>query len=275
VATTTITLNGLDFNVLDEGHGEPVLLLHGFPDSHALWRHQVRALADAGYRVIAPDLRGFGQSAKPAATADYHLQHVLGDVLGLLDHFALPKVRLISHDWGAAVGWSLAAFAPQRVRCHVPFAVGHIEAVWNAGIAQREKSWYMLLFQFRDVAEQVLQANDWRFFRDFTRNHAECDHWIADLSRPGALTAALNWYRANAAIDNWLNEGWKLPRIQVPTCGVWSSGDAFLTEAQMVLSSNYMDAPWEYRRLEGPSHWCMLDVPEIVNGLILDYIARA
>lgn len=269
-----LKIGDLQFQVTDEGSGEPVLLLHGFPDSARLWRHQIPALTAAGFRVIAPDLRGFGASDKPAAPEAYALPVVLGDVLGMLDQLGLAKVRLVSHDWGAAVGWALAAYQPARVVRHAALSVGHLSALWHAGIAQRRLAWYMLLFMHRGLAEEILMRDDWQWLRDILGHHPEMDDWIKDLSRPGALTAGLNWYRGNVGVETWTREGWVLPRIAVPTLGVWSTGDAYLTEVQMVGSAAYMDAAWEYQRIEGASHWFMLDRPQHVSRMLVDYLSK-
>ncbi|MCC7124753.1 MAG: alpha/beta hydrolase [Acidobacteria bacterium] len=269
-----LQINGLDYAVTEEGSGEPLLLFHGFPDSARLWRHQIPALVAAGFRVLAPDLRGFGATARPADESAYTLGTVLGDITALLDHFGVARTRLVSHDWGAALGWALAAYLPERVHSHIACSVGHLSALWHAGIAQRRLAWYMLLFMQRGAAEDLLMRDDWQWFRDLFGHHPEMDTWLADLGRPGALTAALNWYRANVGIETWTREGWVLPRVRVPTLGVWSSGDAYLTETQMVSSAQYMDASWDYHRLEGGSHWFMLDRPRDVATLFVDWFAR-
>ena len=269
---TTHTLGDYRIAVTDVGAGTPVLMLHGFPDSARLWRHQIPVLVEAGYRVIAPDQRGFGGSDKPQDVGAYALPEVLGDALALLDTLGLEQVDLVSHDWGAAVGWALAAWHPERVRRHVALSVGHLSSLWAAGIAQRRLAWYMLLFMRRGLAEDILVRSDWAFFRDLWGHHPEMETWLADLSRPGALTAALNWYRANVDVETWTEEGWVMPRVRVPTLGVWSSGDAYLTEVQMVGSAAWMDAEWRYARLEGATHWLMLDRPRDVSNLILDFL---
>lgn len=269
-----LELNQLDYAVTVEGSGEPLLLCHGFPDSARLWRHQIPALVAAGYRVIAPDLRGFGETAKPPEESAYTLGSVLADITALLDHFAIERTRLIAHDWGAALGWALCAYAPERVHSYIACSVGHLSALWHAGIAQRRLAWYMLLFMRRGAAEELLMRDDWQWFRDLFQHHPEMETWIADLGRPGALTAALNWYRANVDIETWTRDGWVLPRSKVPTLGVWSTGDAYLTETQMIGSAQYMDAPWEYVRLEGGSHWFMLDRGPDVARLFVDWLAR-
>ena len=136
---------GVTLTVQDEGEGPPVLLIHGFPDSHRLWRHQVPALVAAGKRVIAPDLRGFGESQQPNEVADYALRHSIADMLAVLDALEIERAQVVGHDWGAAVAWGLAAFAPERVERLVVLSVGHPRALAEPTMEQREKSWYMLL----------------------------------------------------------------------------------------------------------------------------------
>jgi pimeloyl-ACP methyl ester carboxylesterase len=269
----TIRLGDLDFRVVDEGNGDPVLLLHGFPDSAELWRRQLPALVDAGYRVIAPDLRGFGESARPTEVEAYRLEVVLGDVVGLLDALSIAGAHVVCHDWGAAVGWSLAAFVPDRVRSLAALSVGHPRSFGAAGLDQREKSWYMLLFQFEGVAEDLLRRDDWKLLRDWTRHHPELERWIPALERPGALRAALNWYRANVRPGaSVADSGPPFPSVAARTLGVWSSGDAYLTEAQMIGSAPFVSGGWRYVRVEGASHWLQLDRPEEVNRLLLDFL---
>lgn len=270
-----VKLGEYNFEITEEGSGLPLLMLHGFPDSARLWRHQIPALVEAGYRVIAPDQRGFGNSDKPQEKEAYALTEVLADAVAMLDHFGVEKARVVSHDWGAAVGWALAAFHPERVERHVALSVGHLTSLWNAGLAQRRLAWYMLLFMRVGESEELLRRNDWAFFRDLWQHHPEMETWLQDLSRPGALTAAINWYRANVDIDTWTDEGWVMPRVTVPSMGIWSSGDIYLTEAQMIGSGDFVDAEWRYERLEGATHWLALDRPHEVTELILDFMAPA
>jgi pimeloyl-ACP methyl ester carboxylesterase len=191
--------DGVTLAVLDEGEGKPVVLLHGFPDSSHLWRHQVSTLVDAGLRVIAPDLRGFGESDKPEAVEEYAISRSIRDVVAVLDTLDVDRAHVVRHDWGAAVAWALAAFVPARVERLVALSVGHPNTLRERTIEQREKAWYQLLFQFTGVAEELLMRDDRKLFREFSRGDGDQERYVEDLSRPGALTAGLNWYRANAA----------------------------------------------------------------------------
>ena len=271
-----VNVNGVRLHVAEDGPGSgtPVLLLHGFPDSSSLWRHQVPALAAAGYRVIAPDLRGFGLSDKPAAVDAYAIPTLLGDAVGLLDALGVARAHVVCHDWGAALGWGLAMFVPDRVDRFAALSVGHFGSFFDAGLEQREKSWYMLYFQYEGIAEEALRADDWKFFRDWTRHHAEGAHWIEDLSRPGALTAALNWYRANANPARPGLGDMEFPKVSAPSLGIWSSGDAYLVESQMKGSGRFVSGEWRYERFDGASHWLMLDQPERLNALLVEWLKR-
>jgi pimeloyl-ACP methyl ester carboxylesterase len=272
MGTRSIEVGAVRLQVTDEGEGPPVLLLHGFPDSARLWRNQIPALVQAGFRVIAPDLRGFGESEKPAEVGQYGLPIILQDVLALLAQFGIERTHVVAHDWGAALGWVLASIAQEKVDRLVALSVGHPASFRTAGLEQKEKSWYMLLFQFQDVAERLLQQDDWRLFRDWVRHHPESERWIPDLSRPGALSAALAWYRANVSPEQLFAAPPTLPPVTAPTLGIWSDGDAYLTEAQMVGSAQFVAGPWRYRRVEGASHWLQLDRPEVVNRLLLEFL---
>jgi pimeloyl-ACP methyl ester carboxylesterase len=266
-----IAVGDLTFAVQDEGDGPAVVLLHGFPDSHVLWRNQVPALVSAGYRVVAPDLRGFGESSKPPEAEKYGLLDIAGDVLGILDSLGVDRAHVVGHDWGAALAWAMAAFVPDRVDHLVALSVGHPSAFRDAGFAQREKSWYMLLFQFEGIAEQWLSNDDFANARAWSQ-HPDIDQVITDLSRPGALTAALNWYRANVHPRTLVEPPLVFPQIAAPTMGVWSSGDFALEESGMKSSHRFVDALWRYERVEGPGHWMQLEAPDQISALLLDFL---
>jgi pimeloyl-ACP methyl ester carboxylesterase len=265
--------DGLTLAVRDEGQGQPVLLLHGFPDSSHLWRRQVSALVDAGMRAIVPDLRGFGESDKPEAVEDYAIAHSVADAVTVLDALGEERTHVVGHDWGAVVAWALAAFVPDRVDRLVAMSVGHPGALRERSIEQREKGWYQLLFQFTGVAEELVRRDDWKLFREVLRGHGDLERYQSDLARPGALTAALNWYRANLAPHLELERRPQVPAVAAPTLGLWSSGDDYLVEEGMVRSAEFVTGPWRYERIEGASHWMQLDEPELINGLLLEFLS--
>ncbi len=137
---------GIEYEVT--GEGRPVVLLHGFPDSGRVWRHQIAPLADAGFKVIVPDMRGYGASDKPSEVEAYNMLYLVADVGAVLDQVGAERAHVVGHDWGAGVAWVLAAVAPDRVDHLVALSVGHPSSFRAGGYEQHEKSWYMLLFQF-------------------------------------------------------------------------------------------------------------------------------
>jgi pimeloyl-ACP methyl ester carboxylesterase len=259
---------GIEYEVV--GEGRPVVLLHGFPDSGRLWRYQVPALAAAGFQVIVPDLRGYGRSGKPEAVEAYSIPVLAGDVMAILAEQGIGKAHVVGHDWGAALAWGLAAFVPDTVDHLVVLSVGN-PVTFLRTLEQRQKSWYMLLFQFPGVAERWLSDDNWANLRQWGR-HPDIDQVIAELEANGSLTPGLNWYRANVGPESWAGPPLQLPPVQGPAMGLWSSGDFALSEVQMTDSAENMAGTWRYERLDGPGHWMQLEVPGRVNELLLDFL---
>jgi pimeloyl-ACP methyl ester carboxylesterase len=268
-----IELDDVTLEVDDIGTGSPVMLLHGWPDSADLWRHQVPALVADHYRVLAPDLRGFGESSRPADIQAYDMAHLVGDVIGVLDHLSIPRAHLVGHDWGAVISWMTAALVPDRVASLTALSVGHPTAFRTAGWAQRAKSWYMLLFQFPGVAERWLSADGFRNLREWSR-HPDIQAVVERLADPEALAASLNLYRAILPPTSLIQPPPELPPVQAPAMGIWSSGDLALTEEAMTGSAAHVAGPWRYERLDGVGHWMQLEAPEAVNALLLDFLGQ-
>lgn len=268
-----ITANGLRFFVRDEGARDSaaVALLHGFPDTSSVWREQMAALVDAGYRVIAPDMRGRGQSEKPERVEDYRLSQMVADVAGLLDALGVERAHIVGHDWGAAVAWLFAALQPQRVERLVALSVGHPATRERPTLDALQKGWYRLLFQFPGI-ESTLQADDWYLVRTLFAGAPDLEGYIETLSQPQALTAALNWYRANMPPERLVAPPPQLPPIQAPTLGIFGVDDLYLTEGAMLASREFVRGPWRYERIEGAGHWIQRDAPEQVNRLLLEFL---
>ena len=269
--SSTLTVNDLEFPVTVYGEGPAVVFLHGFPDSREVWRYQVQAVADAGYRVIVPDQRGFGDAGRPEGVEHYRIQALAADIIGIMDQLDIDQARLVGHDFGAGLAWFMAAHIPERFKQLAVMSVGSSgNSGWDT-IEQREASWYFDFFNKTDIAETALTANNWDFFKRLTRHSGDQDRFIRDLSRPGALTASLNWYRANTQGWGGLHSGLNYPLIDMPVMGIWSSADPFLKEAQMQGSSINVGGPWRYERVAGAGHWFMLEKPATVNSLLIDF----
>jgi pimeloyl-ACP methyl ester carboxylesterase len=190
----------------------------------------------------------------------------------VLDELGVHRAHVVGHDWGAGLAWALAAYAPARVDRLVVMSVGHPNVLRDPSPEQRQRAWYQLLFQFEDVAEALIERDDWRLFRELLGPARDVDRYVADLSRPGALTAALNWYRANATPRQELDRTSPFPAVAAPTMGIWSSDDAYLTEDGLIGSAEHVTGQWRYERVDGAGHWLQLDAPERVNELLLDFL---
>lgn len=266
-----LDVSGLRLNVAQAGVGPVVLLLHGFPDSLQLWREVAPRLVAAGYRIVAVDQRGFGESEAPAGRHCYHIDRLVEDVAGVLDVIGVSDpVHVMGHDWGAVVAWCLAMMRPELLRSAVAISVGHPREYALAGIEQKRKGMYVLGWQFTGLAERWLAARDWASLRHWLRQHPDPDACLRDLARPGRLTAGLNWYRAN--LGSVLTRAW--PPCRVPMLGLWSSDDHCLAEDQMARSARRMAAPWAYERIEDAGHWLPLERPDGVAKLAIEWFRR-
>ena len=283
----TVRSGGVDLHVrtsgpedgAGEGSTDGVLLLHGWPDSSVMWDHQVEALAVAGHRVVAPDLRGFGLSDRPSGKAAYTVDLLVADALAVMDHAGLERAAVVGHDWGAVLAWALAAAAPERVRSTVAVSVGHPSAFTAGGLEQARRSWYFAAFVVPGVAERMLPARGWAFLRAAwggadPATHPGLARQIADLSRPGAITSSVNLYRAN--VPTMLAARRRPPRrVAGPVMGVWSTADTALTRAQMESSGRFVDGEWRFEVLAGAGHWVPVDAAEDLSALLLDFLGPA
>ncbi len=271
---TLIVQNGdVRLHVVVQGEGPTILLLHGWPDTSALWDLVAPDLVAAGYRVVAPDLRGCGLSDKPSELAEYQMHHLIADVASIVDALGGEKVVLVGHDWGAALTWGVALARPDLVERVVAVSVGHPSSFRTAGIAQQIKSWYMLLFSYEGVGEAFLRKNEYEALRRWV-GHPRVESVIAELERDGQMTSHLQWYRANVAPDAFVVDPGPLPPVRVPVLGVWSSGDFALTERQMTNSASYCDGGFEYVRLDDVGHWIPLEAPHELARAVVEFCSR-
>jgi pimeloyl-ACP methyl ester carboxylesterase len=260
--------------VYEAGSGpETIMLVHGIPDSSAIYRHQIPGLLEAGYRVIAPDLLGQGDSDIPEEMENYTITKDEESLWAVLDALGVNTFHLVGHDRGALSTWSMAAHRPDRVKSLTVLSVGHPSARKAAGYEQRKMSWYMLRLLLPD-AEDWLRGDTegdggpWSTFRWWMHNHLETDAWIHDLERPGAARALVNCYQANV---NPATAWGPVPRVAVPVLGVWPTGDPYCGLEQMARSGEWVDSSWRFERLQGAGHFLQLDQPEAVTRLILEH----
>jgi len=194
------------------------------------------------------------------------------DIVSILDALDVDSGHLIGHDWGSSPCWLAATFSPERVRSLTSLSVGHPLAFRDAGIEQRQKSFYMLLFQFVDIAEEWLSADDWTNMKLLI---GDLDNWPrrrVELEKPSALTASLNWYRANVGPATLVDPPANLPNVTVPTLGVMGAHDWALLDTQMINSSEHVDGEFQYKSVPDAAHWLQTDQPEVVNDLLIEWL---
>ena len=251
IATTQIALGDLTFDVRTAGpdDGEVAILLHGFPQTSYEWRHQIRALAEAGFRVVAPDQRGYSPGARPADTADYALPLLVQDVLGLADAVGAERFHVVGHDWGAIVAWAVAVAAADRVITANPVSVPHPDAfarvLSDPESCQVAASSYFDLFIQPDSEDGFL-ANDRALLRGLYAGMGAdaIAEYIRVLGSKPALGAALDWYRANIGDRNLQRPA--TGAVTVPTMFTWSDGDTALCIYGAVLTEEYVEGPYRF-----------------------------
>jgi pimeloyl-ACP methyl ester carboxylesterase len=263
--------DGLTFDVRDAGppDGEPVILLHGFPQDSAAWDAMAPALHRSGLRTLAPDQRGCSPMARPRGRGRYRLRETTADVLALMDAAGLESAHVVGHDWGGIVGWALAAWHPDRVRTLTALSVPHPAAMAKAMVTsdQALRSTYVLAFQLPFLPERLLLSGGGTPLRRLLRggglSKEAADHYVARMREPGALSAMLGWYRALP-----LSRADGVGTVRVPTLHVWSTGDTFLGRAGIDATAQFVDAPYRLEVLEGISHW----IPELAADRVAELV---
>jgi pimeloyl-ACP methyl ester carboxylesterase len=285
-------VNGVRLHYAEAGSGDNfVILIHGFPEFWYSWRHQLVALGKH-FHVIAPDMRGYNLSDKPPRVDDYRIEVLVDDVVGLMDRFGAKSAAIVGHDWGASVAWMLAEKHPQRVS---KLAVMQVPppAVWrqNMSVGQFFRSWYMLLFQLPRVPEWALSRNNMAAIdRTFTEsvgrkgsfNAADIEKYKEALRQPGAITAAVNYYRANVKRllrrsrimrDPEAGESTReRSRFSMPTMFFFGEKDFAIAPQSVAGMDNYFDGPFTEVRIPDSGHWIQNEAPEEVNARLIDFL---
>jgi pimeloyl-ACP methyl ester carboxylesterase len=278
--------NGLRFRCLAEGpdDGPLALLLHGFPEGAESWRAQLAALAAAGYRSVAPDLRGYGGTDCPDGEEAYRMPHLVADVVGLLDALGSQRCHLAGHDWGALVGWSVASRHPERLLTWSALSVGHPVAFTDTirdDPDQHARSSYVDLFLLRGKAESVLEEDGHRRLRRMYQvgpmpdaiPQAEIETFVRAMAEPGRLTAGLNYYRANLG-DAETERAMAPHPILTPTQLVWGEQDPAIGPAPTRATGDHVAGEYRLEVLEGAGHWLQFERPDDVSRLLLDWMGR-
>ena len=282
--------NDMTFSALSQGSGTVVLCLHGFPDSMRSFRFQLPALAAAGFRAVAPTLRGYEPSSQPA-DGDYHLVRMAEDVVGWIDDLGQERVHLVGHDWGSLIAYAAAALAPERFHSVATLAMPHPSGIRREGLrrvpSQLRNSWYIFFFQLRGIADAVVEARDWAFIEKLWRDWSPGWELPAEelaavkrgLEQPGVKKAALAYYRA---VFGFLSAASKetarlfSSRTLVPTLALTGALDGCMDTRfhDIAMSGEDFPAGFEVVRLDDAGHFLHQEKPEKVNRLLLEWLRR-
>jgi pimeloyl-ACP methyl ester carboxylesterase len=285
IRTRQIEANGLSFTIDEAGEGDAVaLLLHGFPESRRSWRKQLPALAELGWRAVAPDLRGYGGSSRPIGQEAYAIENLVEDAAALFDALGAKRRLLVAHDWGAVIAW---VFAIDRLRpldglviMNGPHPAVYLEHIKRSP-GQWLRSWYILFFQLPWLPEALLTAGRARAIgRSISQTAIDpasfpdeiLDHYRDNAVKPGAMTAMINYYRANATrLGHW-GPG-QAPPIATPVLMIWGEQDPFLELALTRGHQPYV-ADLTLALLPGVSHWVQQEAAGRVNAILSNWLSE-
>jgi pimeloyl-ACP methyl ester carboxylesterase len=272
----SIEVDDMTFDALAAGpeDGEAVLLLHGFPQTSLVYEQQLLALAEAGYRGIAPDQRGYSPGARPPEVEDYQIPDLVGDVVGMADSLGIDQFHLVGHDWGGMVAWHVAGREPDRLRSLTVLGTPHPEpyvaALSDPSDEQGTMSTYISMLT-ADGSEQALLDDDQALLKTIFEAsgmpEGEEEPYLEALDNPEITTGAVNWYKATA--DGSILD---IGRITAPTLYIWSTEDVALGRTAAEGTEDYVDGEYEFVELEGVSHWIQEEVPDELNTRLLEHL---
>lgn len=273
----------LTFDVLDKGpsDGPPVVFLHGFPQFNTSWSAVIDRVSARGYDCVAPNQRGYSPRARPQGKANYLSAEIARDAVALIDTLGVPKVHLVGHDWGGSIAWTLAGMAPDRLASLTVLSTPHPLAYFAAlkTPEQLKAAWYALVFQIPKLPEFLMSRNGGQglgwFIGDYLgQSPAGVVRDVRQMKESGALTAAINWYRAiplnkkSAPAEPNAD-----PRVKVPLLYVWSDADRALREQAARDTARFVDAEYRFEIVPGATHWLPDECPDLIADLVLDWIA--
>ncbi|MBB3039681.1 alpha/beta fold hydrolase [Hoyosella altamirensis] len=264
---------GFTFDVLDSGPlgGEPVILLHGFPQRASCWVAVMDHLNQHGYRTYALDQRGYSPGARPKGRMAYRMSELVGDARAMIDATGADKVHVAGHDWGAIVAWTLASRHPERVRTLTTVSVPHPGAFAASMLRsdQLARSYHMLLFQAPWLPELTVNQFPTAIESALKKSGmtpTQIEAFRSEIVEDGALTGGLNWYRAMV----FAGQGGSAKRVHIPTTHVWSDRDPAIGRKSAELTAEYVAAPFKLEVIEGVSHWVPEEAPDVLARIIIE-----
>ena len=270
----------VSLHYVEAGDGPLIVLLHGFPEFWFGWRLQIAPLAATGFRVVAPDLRGYNLSSRPDGVEAYTADRLAEDIVGLIRERGAESARLVGHDWGGTVAWTMAMNNPEVVDRLAILNATHprrlSEGLHNPN--QLRKSWYFFFFAVPGLPEDVVHLRDWHFFRHFLEDarppytDQEIERYVEAWSQPGAAAGMINYYRASVR-QNQKEAAAKIRPLSAPTLVIWGERDSYLGSDLAEPERDDVPNLDRVERLAEASHWVHHDEAERVNELLIDFLA--
>ena len=270
--------NGVNLHYVEAGDGPMVVLLHGFPEFWYGWRLQIAPLASAGYRVVAPDTRGYNLSSKPEDFEAYGVDKLADDIQGLVRELGADSAHIVGHDWGGTIAWNLAMNHPEVVDRLAILNAAHPRRL-SEGLhhpSQLRKSWYFFFFATPGLPEEVVHLRDWHFLRHFLQDanppytEEEFERYVEAWSQPGAAAGMINYYRASVR-QSQKEAAAKLRPLSAPTLVIWGEGDSYLGSDLAEPDKDDVPNLDRVERLPDASHWVHHDEADSVNRLLTDF----
>lgn len=278
-----VKVNGIRMHYVTMGNGSLVVLLHGFPEFWYSWRHQIVALSKQ-FKVVAPDMRGYGETEKPVKVDAYRIEKIVKDIVELVHGLGYEKATIAGHDWGGIIAWSIAMMEPDVVEKLIIMNAPH-PGVYSKHISKNVKqmlrSWYVFFFQIKGIPELMLSNNNYKILQSSLLNSSvrkECftekdiETYICSW-KSGGVSGGINYYRANLSLRYWLNSNAvSFPKIKVPVLHIWAEGDKFLGKELTKNTQEFIDASYQLHLIPNCGHWVQQEASDEVNGAMIKFL---
>lgn len=279
-------INGIKMHYVTIGEGPLIVFLHGFPEFWRSWKHQISFFSNK-YKVVALDMRGYGETERPVEVGEYRIEKIVRDVTELIDSLGEKKATVVGHDWGGAVAWVTAMINPPVVEKLIVMNAPHPAIVQRNAFrnyTQMQKSWYMFFFLLENAPEKVLSRNNFDILKNVFEisikrkdkfSSSDIEEYVSSWSKDGGITGGLNYYRANLNEDFWgnLGESIPFPKIKIPVLQIWAEDDIFLGKELAEGTKEFVvDAPFSLKFIPNCGHWVQQEAPDEVNQMIEEFL---
>jgi pimeloyl-ACP methyl ester carboxylesterase len=276
-------INGIRMHYVTYGNGSLIVLLHGFPEFWYSWRNQIPILSKK-FKVVAPDMRGYGETEKPFKTDSYKIEEIVKDIVELVHGLGFEKAIIAGHDWGGIIAWSIAMMAPDVVERLIIMNAPH-PGVYSKHIPKNIKqvlrSWYVFFFLIKGIPESILGNSNYKMLkssilkssvRKEVFSEKDIERYVSSW-KSGGISGGINYYRANLSLRYWSKSNKvPFPKIKVPVLQIWAEDDKFLGKELTKGTQAFIDAPYRLHLISDCGHWVQQEAPDEVNETILKFL---